>query len=129
MRISDWSSDVCSSDLNIGWSVAGARGFAIEAYGTNGRLRIEAPSGFPDAGNAALFHAPAGPREALGKPEEPVELPATLAHLRGAPVAAPADARAVTPMTLMPDDVVSAVREWRECSPGFAHALTVQAVF
>src|SRR3546814_15804384 len=78
MRISDWSSDVCSSDLNIGWSVAGARGFAIEAYGTNGRLRIEAPSGFPDAGNAALFHAPAGPREALGKPEEPVELPATL---------------------------------------------------
>src|SRR3546814_16317716 len=103
--------------MNIGWSVAGARGFAIEAYGTNGRLRIEAPSGFPDAGNAALFHAPAGPREALGKPEEPVELPATLAQLRGAPIAAPADARVVIPMTLMLDEMVRSEgrRVGKEC--------------
>src|SRR3546814_18060735 len=115
--------------MNIGWSVAGARGFAIEAYGTNGRLRIEAPSGFPDAGNAALFHAPAGPREALGKPEEPVELPSTLAPLRGAPIAAPADARVALPMPPMPDALVTAERDGRECSPGFSHALQCRAIF
>lgn len=117
-----------TAQMNIGWSVAAARGFAIEAYGTNGRLRIEAPSGFPDAGNAILFHAPAGPRADLGKREQPVTLPDALSQLRGAPIAAPEDARVIIPMTLMLDEMVTAVREGRECSPGFGQALQVQAI-
>lgn len=117
-----------TAQMNIGWSVAGARGFAIEAYGTKGRLRIEAPSGFPDAGNATLFHAPAGARADLGKPEQAVALPEGLMQLRGVSIPAPVEARATIPMTLMLDEMVTAVREGRECSPGFAQALEVQAI-
>lgn len=116
------------AQMNIGWSVAGARGFALEAYGSKGRLRIEAPSGFPDAANATLFHAPAVARADLGRAAQPVTLPNSLTQLRGADIPMLDDARVIIPMTLMLDEMVSAVRENRDCHPGFEQALQVQAI-
>lgn len=117
-----------TGQMNICWSVAGARGFEIEAYGTRGRLRIEATSGFPDAGNARLFAAAAGARAELGREEQQVAVPEALAHLRGKAIASPENARVIVPMTLMLNELVCAVREDRDCQPGFDQALKVQAI-
>lgn len=114
--------------LNICWSVAGARGFELEAYGANGRLRIEAPTGFPGAENSRLYYAPAASREGLTTPEQLIALPEALTHLRGRPIPVPVTAPVVVPMTLMLNEMISAIREGRSCDPSFAQALRVQAI-
>src|SRR3546814_1719871 len=52
MRISDWSSDVCSSDLRVGAAAPEDRGAAVGGQGDGFRLRI--------VDDLALRHADAG---------------------------------------------------------------------
>jgi predicted dehydrogenase len=115
--------------LNTSWAVADARGFALEAFGSNGRLRLESSSGFPDAVNTTLFAAPAAARGMTGALEQPVPIPEDLHRIDGVPIATPPGARVVVPLTRMFAEMVSAIRDDRaSLGPDFAQACHVQAI-
>src|SRR3546814_20880086 len=68
MRISDWSSDVCSSDLPQARRVEARRGFALRGVGASGES-LSAPSQgrgadscFQEAGRCCAPGGTAGPR-------------------------------------------------------------------
>src|SRR3546814_2060004 len=61
MRISDWSSDVCSSDLRIGWNAAEAENVTVVYVGIAGWAASMAWSCWPRA-------APATRRRAIPLP-------------------------------------------------------------
>lgn len=117
------------AQLSCSWSVADARGFSLEAYGSNGRLRLESSSGFPDADNSQLFAAPAAARGMTGSLERPVTIDPSHWQARGRPIETPPGARVVVPLTRLFDDMVRAIREGGgPASPSFARACHVQAI-
>src|SRR3546814_14764705 len=78
MRISDWSSDVCSSDLGYKTEITGKHG-AFEVLGPNGeRINKEALDGFSKRGNDIKtkaeelgVHSPEGRRAITQRTRDP----------------------------------------------------------
>jgi predicted dehydrogenase len=114
--------------LNTSWVVADARGFALEAFGSNGRLRLESQTGFPDATNTVLYGAPAMARGMSGQGERVMEIPDRLWSAENALDATARKAPVVVPLTRMFGHIVGAIRGGGDALPGFAQACHVQAI-
>lgn len=114
--------------LNVSWVVADAAGFSIEAYGSKGRLRLQASTGFPDTLTTRLYGAPCAPQYTGSMQEAQLTIPERLLSLPGVAVS-PNDPRpTIIPMLKMFDSLVRAIRTGSAARPDFAQACHVQAV-
>lgn len=114
--------------LNVGWVVADAAGFSLEAYGSKGRLHLQATTGFPDTLTARLYGAPCAPQYTGAAQAVELAIPQHLLAIPGVAVA-PDDPRpTVIPMLKMFDSMVRAIRAGGAAKPDFAQACHVQAV-
>jgi predicted dehydrogenase len=114
--------------LNLSSVVPDARGFSLEAFGSNGRIRMQSTSGFPDAPNTRLFAAPAAARGMNELLEKEITPDADLWTASGREIVTPPGARVVVPLTRMLDSMVRTIREGGEPQPSFAQARHVHAV-
>jgi predicted dehydrogenase len=110
--------------LTTCWNVtAGGSGWVLEAYGSRGRLRIQAPPSFPAHDTTELF---AGTADSTCL--ERVDIPQ---RLRGLPDGARGDTLtppAAVPMAWSFRDILRAVREGGSCEPDFAQAWKVERI-
>lgn len=120
------------ASLNIGWSVPHARGYGMEAWGSEGRLRIVSPGGFPDAPKTKLYGARMAEHGAYDQPplwpneEAEIEIPSQLMRPPGAEGLSPGPYRVA--MHGLFSNLIEAVRNQREASPNFAQACHIQDV-
>jgi predicted dehydrogenase len=110
--------------LTTCWNVtAGGSGWVLEAYGSRGRLRVQAPPSFPAHDTTELF---AGTADSTCL--ERVDIPQ---RLRGLPDGARGDTLtppAAVPMAWSFRDILRAVREGGSCEPDFAQAWKVERI-
>jgi len=107
------------------WNVvAGGSGWSLEAYGSRGRLRVQAPPSFPAHDTTELF---AGTADSTCL--EPVQIPpAPQKTCQAVPRRIPLRPPAAVPMAWSFHDLLRAVREGTSCRPDFAQAWKVERI-
>ena len=107
--------------LQVSWSATLASGWTLDAFGSNGRFRLEAPS-FPTSRDTVLR---AG---RLGAALETIEIPERLLQTPEIGLTAQAPIPPAHPMALSMHRMVEAIRGNGSASPDFAQAWTVERI-
>lgn len=112
------------ANLQPSWNVvAGGQGWMLEAYGSRGRLRAQAPPPFPNHATTSLY---AGDLAAAGL--EPVAIPERLRVLPNGAAPDGIEPLESVSMAWAFQDLATAVRSGAACRPGFAQAWKVECI-
>jgi predicted dehydrogenase len=106
--------------LQVSWSATVAPGWSLEAFGSNGRIRLAAPN-FPTSRDSTLH---AGTLESGGM--EKVEMPDRLLRSADVGVDYAADPQPVYPMALAMSRMVESIRGNGPAKPDFDQAWAVE---
>lgn len=122
--------------LNLSWCTPSARGFSLEAWGSEGRLQAEAPGGFPDATTLRLFGARFACQGVSPEPERPLwidrarelEIPQRLLHPPGSSAALAVPGRYRLAMFNLLSTLVAACHGEGQAKPDFRQAHHVHQI-
>jgi predicted dehydrogenase len=106
--------------LQVSWSATVAQGWLLEAFGSKGRLAVNAPS-FPTSRDSVLH---AGTLE--GGRMEKIVIPERLLHTAGVGVDFTAEPQPVYPMALSMSRMVQSIHGGGAASPDFEQAWAVE---
>jgi predicted dehydrogenase len=113
--------------LDVSWAAPAARGFALHIHGSNGRISLTSPGGFPGAENTRLTGASFANSKGPSLVEGPLETPERCFQPRHSPGCSHIPRSASTMVRLF-DEVADAIRVGREAAPSFLQALHVQEI-